>query len=528
MCGIAAAVNWDGAEEAVRRLIAGIAHRGDVSDPIALPGKDIAMGTRRLRIVDPRQGTQPQASFDGRLLVAMNGEIYNHATLRAELEKLGVPFRTENDTEVLANALQVWGAQAFKRLNGMYAFVAIDTSTGEFLAARDPFGVKPLYLIQSGTRFLFCSEIKPLLEASPEGDVMLLPPGYLLTRNFCRQFYQLPASPRTGSTQELDAILAEAVRLRLPPDLPVAGLFSGGIDSTLMMHYARRHRPEMPGYIIAGPGAPDLQYARDYAEASDMDMREVAFDPQGGETLSLLERVAGVAETFEPAILRPSLYAYLISRRIHEDGYRVALCGEGADELFAGYGPLEHSFAQSTALGRNVQEQCLSMMHRANLQRVDRCAMRFELEIREPFLDPALAEYALGLDAAALLKTVDGYPQGKQPLRALYDLYPGELPTAIRDRRKIHFDEGAGIASEGDAWAGLFDAAVSDRELQDGMREYAAFEIATKEELFCLRALARQMDIHRVSHLKSRTRLYVPQNTPAMPEAMARLRPAGT
>jgi asparagine synthase (glutamine-hydrolysing) len=307
----------------------------------------------------------------------------------------------------------------------------------------------------------------------------------------------------------------------------VAGLFSGGIDSTLMMHYARRHRPEMPGYIIAGPDAPDARYARAYADASGMDLREVAFDPQGGETLSLLESVAGMAEAFEPAILRPGLYACLVSRRIHEDGYRVALCGEGADELFAGYGPLEHSFAQSTGLGRHVQEQCLSMMHRANLQRVDRCAMRFALEIREPFLDPHLAEYALGLDAASLLKSVDGHPQGKQPLRALYDLYPGELPAAIRDRRKIHFDEGAGIASEGDAWAGLFEDAIGDRELRDGMREYAGFEIATKEELFCLRALARHMDVRRVPHLKSRTRLYVPENTPAMPEAMKTLRPAG-
>ena len=127
-----------------------------------------------------------------------------------------------------------------------------------------------------------------------EGDVMLLPPGYLLTRNFCRQFYQLPqpATLRQGSAQELDAILSEAVRLRMPPDLPAAGLFSGGIDSTLMMHYARRHQPQMPGYIIAGPDAPDYRYARDYADTTGLDMREVEFDPQSGETLPLLETVA--------------------------------------------------------------------------------------------------------------------------------------------------------------------------------------------------------------------------------------------
>lgn len=529
MCGIAVAVNWEGADDAVRSLIAGILHRGDVTDPLVTPLKNVAMCTRRLRIVDARQGAQPQASFDERLLVSLNGEIYNHAELRREMEQLGIPFRTQSDTEVLANALQVWGAQALKRLVGMYAFVAVDVATGEFLAARDPFGVKPLYLIQSGTGFLFCSEIKPLLDTVAEGEVMLLPPGYLLTRNFCRQFYQLPqpAELGMGSPEKLDAILAEAVRSRIPPDLKAAALFSGGIDSTLMMHYARRHQPDMPGYIIASSDAPDIRYARHYADMTGLDMREIPFEAQNAETLPLLETVAAVAEAFEPAIVRPALYGYLISRRIHQDGYRVALCGEGADELFAGYGPLEHVFAQSNALGRNVQEQCLSMMHRANLQRVDRCSMRFELEIREPFLDLALVEYACGLDASALLKTVDGLPRGKQPLRAIYDLYPDALPVLIRDRRKIQFDEGAGIASEEAGWSSLFEDAVTDAQLQDGKKEFAGFDIAGKEELFYLRALSRSMDVTRVSHLKSRTRLYVPQNTEAMPEAMKKLRPAG-
>jgi asparagine synthase (glutamine-hydrolysing) len=527
MCGIAVAVNWKDAEETVRRLIAGITHRGDISDPIVTPGPDFALATRRLRVVDAAHGAQPQASFDGRLLISFNGEIYNHAELRQELEKQGIRFRTESDTEVLVNALQVWGAQAFKRLAGMYAFVAIDTQTGEFLAARDPFGVKPLYLVQQGARFLFCSEIKPLLDACPTSDVMLLPPGYLLTRNFCRQFYQLsPSGSNPASPEMLDAILASAVEKRLPPDLPVAGLFSGGIDSTLVMHYARRHRPEMPGYIIAGRDAPDYRYAKAYADQSGLDMREVQFDAHRSETLPLLETVAQHVEAFEPAIVRPSLYAHLISKRIHEDGFRVALCGEGADELFGGYGPLEHAFAQSTALGRHVQEQCLSMMHRANLQRVDRCSMRFELEIREPFLDLAVVEHALSLDSSALLKTIDGLPSGKQPLRTLYDLYPDALPAMIRDRRKIHFDEGAGIASESAAWSSLFENAITDRDLQDGKKEFAAFEIASKEELFYLRALARHMDVNRIPHLKSRTRLYVPENTPAMPEAMKKLRPA--
>src|SRR5271154_2201590 len=184
MCGIAVAINWDGGEAAVRSLIAGMLHRGDVTDPLVTVGNNIAMCTRRLRIVDAAHGVQPQASFDERFLVSFNGEIYNHVDLRQELEALGVRFRTGCDTEVVANVLRAWGQGGIRRLAGMYAFVAVDTATGEFLAARDPFGVKPLYLIQAPKGFLFCSEIKPLLDAA-DGEVLLLPPGYLLTKNFC-------------------------------------------------------------------------------------------------------------------------------------------------------------------------------------------------------------------------------------------------------------------------------------------------------------------------------------------------------
>jgi asparagine synthase (glutamine-hydrolysing) len=512
MCGIAVAIDWDGAEAAVRDLIAGMLHRGDVTDPLVTVGNDIAMCTRRLRIVDAAHGAQPQASHDERFLVSFNGEIYNHAELRRELETLGVRFRTECDTEVVANVLRTWGQLGIKRLAGMYAFVAVDTATGEFLAARDPFGVKPLYLIQSLTGFLFCSEIRPLLDTA-EGDVLLLPPGYMLTRNFFGRHYKFP-SPTVSSAaspQELDRILAQAVRTRMPSDLPVAGLFSGGIDSTLVMHYARRDCPSMPGYIAVGGSAPDRIYAQRYAEATGLDLREVAVEAHGAETLMLMGKVVDTVETFEPAVIRPSLYTYLLSKRIHQDGFRVALCGEGADELFAGYAPLEHAFMQPNGHGRHMQRQCLAMMHRANLQRVDRCSMRFQLEIREPYLDQSVVGYASELDQSALVKRAGATLVGKVPLRALYDLYPSELPTCIRDRQKMLFHEGVDGDVEGSGWLDLFETAVSQADLRHGQREFADFEIATKEELFYLRSLAARMDVSRIPHLRRRLRLELPR-----------------
>ncbi len=513
MCGIAVAIDWDDAGSAVRQLIAGMLHRGDVTDPLVMVGNNTAMCTRRLRIVDAANGAQPQASFDERFLVSFNGEIYNHDVLRRELEALGVRFRTQCDTEVVANVLRAWGQAGIKRLAGMYAFVAIDTATGEFLAARDPFGVKPLYLIQSPKGFLFCSEIRPLLDATDGDAVLLLPPGHLLTRDFCGRHYNLP-SPTTSSAaspQELDRILSEAVRIRVPANLPVAALFSGGIDSTLVMHYARRFSPAMPGYIAVGCNAPDHLYAKHYAEETGLNLREVAVEAHCTKTLPLIETVVDTVETFEPSVIRPSLYTYLLSQRIHQDGFRVALCGEGADELFAGYSPLERAFTRPDGGGRDMQKQCLGMMHRANLQRVDRCSMQFQLEIREPFLDQTVVDYASELDESCLVRQTSNAPIGKAPLRALYDLYPSELPTCIRDRQKMLFHEGADGDVEESGWLDLFETSLSDADLHDGQREFADFAIATKEELIYMRMLAARMDVSRIPHLRGRLRLDVPR-----------------
>ncbi len=510
MCGIAVAIDWPEAESVVGRLIQGILHRGDVSDPILSPGPNTAMATRRLRIVDADRAVQPQFSFDGQLAVSFNGEIYNHLALRQELETLGLSFRTDSDTEILANALQVWGYRALERLVGMYAFVALDVTTGEFLAARDPFGVKPLYVVQSPTGFLFCSEMRPLLDTVANGDVLLLPPGYALSRKKCLRF-KSPVYPRgdlpvESSATALDVILAEAVRSRLPADLPVATLFSGGIDSTLVTHYARRFRPEVPGYFVGSVHAPDFRYAADYAAQTGFDLRIVPFDGDSNAVFGEIDRVVEITESFEPNLVRGAICSLLAAQRMHEDGFRVALCGEGADELFCGYPPLELAFGANSADARAIRDECLGLMHRVSLQRVDRCSMRHQVETREPYLDPAVVNHALGLDASALVQQVNGIPTGKMALRALYDLYADQLPSSIRDRGKVPFGEGAGLdaSPQGSTWKQRFDAAISERDFRDGQKEFAAFNIQSKEELFYLRKLAAVIDVNRVPHLRDR------------------------
>jgi asparagine synthase (glutamine-hydrolysing) len=511
MCGIAVAIDWDGAEAAVRQMIGALAHRGDVDDPLISPAANTAMATRRLRIVDGERGVQPQFSCDGRFLVSFNGEIYNHLALRRELEGFGAEFHTDSDTEVLANALRVWGAGALPRLSGMFAFVAYDLESGEFLAARDPLGVKPLYLIQGPKGWLFCSEIRPLLAASETGEVLLLPPGHALTRKLFQPYARLvaDATPQAADPRLLDRLLEAAVASRIPPDLPFATFFSGGIDSTLVAHYARRLRPEAPGYFLGNAGAPDHAHALRYAEATGYDLRTVALD--AGASVDLIGEVTATVESFEPAVVRDALCGYLLSRQAAADGFRVALCGEGADELFAGYVPLEAAYAEGAELGGPVRDQCLATMHRTNLQRVDRCGMRFGLEVREPFLDKAVVAHALALDPSALVRDTPSGPVGKQALRALFDLHP-ELPREIRDRAKLGMHRGSGFdASQADGpWTRHAAETVSDRDFTDGQREFAAYDLRAKEELVYLRALAASLDIARVPHLRDRMRLNFP------------------
>jgi asparagine synthase (glutamine-hydrolysing) len=516
MCGIAVAIDWPDREAVVRRLIGGILHRGDITDPVFSPGPNSAMCTRRLRIVDAEHAIQPQISSDGRIAVAFNGEIYNYLELRRELQALGVAFKTESDTEVLANALQSWGPAALGRLVGMFAFVAVDTVTGSFLAARDTFGVKPLYVIQSQSGYLFCSEMRPLLDTVEVGDVMLLPPGYMLSRNSCTPFKSsigVPTlAPLPGSAKSLDTLLCNAVRSRLPANLPVATMFSGGIDSTLIAHYTRRFRPDAPGYFVGGENAPDYRYAAEYADRTGFDLRCVPFDADSDRVFSQIDDAVAVTESFEPNLIRGAVCSLAVSEKIHQDGFRVALCGEGADELFCGYPPLEIAFQDNVVLGQSLRQECLNLMHRISLQRVDRCSMRYQLETREPFLDPSVVNFALNVDPSALVANIGGAIVGKKILRDIYSLYPDELPALIRDRTKVPFGEGAGLDAtpESSSWKARFNDAISEQDLLDGRKEFAAFGAQTREELFYIRKLAQSMDISRVPHLRVRASISFP------------------
>jgi asparagine synthase (glutamine-hydrolysing) len=238
----------------------------------------------------------------------------------------------------------------------------------------------------------------------------------------------------------------------------------------------------------------------------------VPFDPQSDDAFFMIDEVVAITESFEPNLIRGAVCSLAAAQHMHQDGFRVALCGEGADELFCGYAPLEVAFHESHADGQPVRDECLDLMNRVSLQRVDRCSMRYQIETREPFLDPAVVNYSLNLEPSALVRDISGLPTGKMPLRDLYDLYPNELPAIIRDRTKVPFGEGAGldVSPPNSAWKQRFNEAISDTDLRDGQKEFDGFRVQSKEELFYLRKLSKAIDVSRVPHLRDRAWISFP------------------
>lgn len=380
MCGIAGALSAEAHREVgplVERLTAALAHRGpDGAGLHVVPGRSAALGHRRLSIVDLECGAQPMANEDGRLWVVLNGELYNHLHLRPELERRGHRFRTRSDTEVLVHGWEEWGPGVLERLNGMYAFAVWDgrESPGTLWLARDPVGVKPLYVGRTNGTWWFCSELAAARQSgllpgdlrpeaideflvyrfipspgTPYKNAWKLPPGHL-----CRlSLEHLPETPRferfatrfasaslpssRGEWAEaLRAGLDAAVRRQLMSDVPVGSLLSGGVDSTVLTRMMRDALPEPPAAFAIGfrdrPELDELGAARRAAEALGVPLTEVPVV----EDEFLAEWPRQVANMGEPIADSSALLIGLLCRTVRRT-HKVVLTGQGADEPLGGY-----------------------------------------------------------------------------------------------------------------------------------------------------------------------------------------------
>src|SRR5688572_25673767 len=367
MCGIAGRVSPVPVTEAeILTMCDAIAHRGPDDWGTFVEG-GVGLGMRRLSIIDLAGGHQPIGNEDGSVLVVLNGEIYNHVQLRAELETRGHRFRTRSDTEVLVHLYEDEGERMLQRLRGMFAFAIWDRRRRRLLAARDHFGQKPLFYTAAGGRLTFASEVKALLaddpalaELSPFAldqyltlrfvqppetffpRIRALPPAHYMVWEDgaprVERYWQLAYGPKwTDGEAELleriDALLAETVSAHLLSDVPVGAFLSGGLDSTLIASYAARELgPELRTFSMGIPYRDLNELPAAAAVAARYGTRHFAEEVTPTVVHDLPRLVAALDEPADPLSMCLLHLARMTAREV-----KVVLGGDGGDELFGGY-----------------------------------------------------------------------------------------------------------------------------------------------------------------------------------------------
>ena len=366
MCGICGIAALDGtADDGVRAMSEALVHRGPDSDGEARVGP-VALAARRLAIIDLAHGDQPLATEDGAVTVIQNGEIYNHAELRAELAAQGHRFATRCDTEVIGHLYEQHGLDCLPRLRGMFAVALWDAPRRRLVLARDRYGIKPLYYRAGRDGFRFASELRALPRGEIDMDALeaflafnsipapltifrdarKLPPGHLLVLEGGEVRLERYARPAPAPLEalreddeaelieELRARLHDSVRAHLVSDVPVGVLLSGGIDSSALAALAAQESSEPVRTFSIGfeeRSFDELADARQVSERYGTRHRELVLRPDAALLLPAL------ADAFdEPFADSSALPTYLVSQLAAED-VKVALSGEGGDELFGGY-----------------------------------------------------------------------------------------------------------------------------------------------------------------------------------------------
>ncbi|OHB75295.1 MAG: asparagine synthase (glutamine-hydrolyzing), partial [Planctomycetes bacterium RBG_16_64_10] len=373
MCGIVGIRHWDGTAACPRRLqrmVEQLEHRGPDATGLATDG-GTGLGHTRLSIIDLRGGGQPMHSRSRLLTVVFNGEIFNYIELRELLSAKGHCFRTHSDTEVILHAYQEYGTECVRHFNGQWAFALWDHGRQRLLLSRDRLGVRPLYYARHGQCLMFASEVKALFvhpelprELDPHGmdqlltfwstvppttvfrGVQELPPGHnlLLEDGQIRimPYWQLDFSqgadpmPAQACADELLDLLADATRLRLRSDVPVGAYLSGGLDSSVTTALIQRCGGSRLRTF-------SVTFADRQFDESEFQNEVVAF--LGTEHQSIHcshDAIAGVfpdviRHTEKPVLRTAPAPLFLLSRLVHECGYKVVLTGEGADEMLGGY-----------------------------------------------------------------------------------------------------------------------------------------------------------------------------------------------
>lgn len=474
MCGIAAVFGEDG-EDSLKQMLRVTAHRGEDVTRLRAFENLGSLGINRLSIMDVERGDQPLNCEDGSVHVVCNGEIYNHQSIADELSAEHT-LATASDAEVLPHLYEDHGADCVNFLDGMFAFVLLDRRRGTFLAARDPLGIKPLYYARTARAWYLASEAKALLQTDADPSaVRALPPGFRLTpERGPEPYYHLPTHRSVPSPEVLRALLDHAVgkRMMADPDIGVGTFLSGGLDSSIITALAAQRRPDLTAITVGVEGSPDVEAAR--VVADHLGVRHVVRSFDIDELRERLSEAIWHVESYNPSMVTGAVVTLMAAQAARDAGLKVVLCGEGADEILAGYLalrdlPFPELHDKAWTLMRNL--------HKTELQRLDRMSMAVSLEARVPFLDRDVVEYALNLPPSAKIRELDdGKRIEKYILRQAFD---DLLPKSIVWREKCPFDQGSGARGVIRA----MEAEIDDGELAQAQLDDPEAGIVNKEML---------------------------------------------
>ena len=497
MCGIVCAFELKQDAEGLRpqllEMSKKIRHRGPDWSGIYCSDKAI-LSHERLAIVDPASGKQPLLSEDQQLILAANGEIYNHVALREKL-KMPFAFQTKSDCEIILALYKEKGVDFIDDLNGIFAFALYDAENDSYFIARDHMGIIPLYQgwDKNGTYYV-ASELKAL-----EGyctKIEIFPPGhyYSSKEGKLSQWYKRDWSDYAAvkdnetSIEDLHDALSAAIHRQLMSDVPYGVLLSGGLDSSITSAIAKIYAnkriesgdtqdawwPQLHSFSVGLKGSPDLAAARKVAKHIDTVHHEIEFTIQEG--LDAIRDVIYHLETYDITTIRASTPMFLMARVIKSMGVKMVLSGEGADELFGGYlyfhkAPNAEEFHKETVrkLDKLYQYDCL---------RANKSLAAWGIEGRVPFLDKEFMDVAMRINPQDKMITPDRME--KWVLRKAFEKY---LPESVAWRQKEQFSDGVGY-NWIDTLKEVVNEAVTDDQIKNAKYKFPLQTPSAKEEFY--------------------------------------------